>query len=48
MRDWIQESITLRRGMTGAKPEPFAIGLSEMVGARPDDTLDDLSPALEL
>lgn len=41
MRDWIQESITLRRGLTGAKPEAVCHWAFEMVAARPDDTLDD-------
>lgn len=44
MRDWIQESITLKRGLTGAKPEAVCHWAFEMVGARPDDTLHDLFP----
>ena len=44
MRDWIQESITLRRGMTGAKPEAVCHWAFEMVGAHPSDQLDDLFP----
>ncbi|NVN10065.1 hypothetical protein [Nguyenibacter vanlangensis] len=44
MRDWIQESITLRRGLTGAKPEAVCHWAFEMLGARPDDELDDLYP----
>ena len=44
MRDWIQESITLKRGMTGAKPEAVCHWAFEMVGAHPDDTLHDLFP----
>lgn len=44
MRDWIQESITLRRGLTGAKPEAVCHWAFEMVAARPDDQLDDLFP----
>jgi hypothetical protein len=43
-RDWIQESITLRKGMTGAKPEKVCHWAFEMVGARPDDELTDLYP----
>jgi hypothetical protein len=42
MRDWIQESITLKRGLTGAKPEAVCHWAFEMVGARPDDDLQDL------
>lgn len=44
MRDWIQESITLRRGLTGAKPEAVCHWAFEMVAARPDDELDDMFP----
>lgn len=48
MRDWIdtdiQESITLRRGLTGAKPESVCHWAFELMGARPDDDLDDLFP----
>lgn len=44
MRDWIQESITLRRGLTGAKPEAVCHWAFEMVGARPEDDLVDLFP----
>lgn len=43
-RDWIQESITLRKGLTGAKPEKVCHWAFEMVGARPDDELIDLYP----
>lgn len=44
MRDWIQESITLKRGLTGAKPEAVCHWLFEVLGARPDDELHDLFP----
>lgn len=44
MRDWIQESITLRRGLTGAKPEAVCHWAFEMVAARPEDELHDLFP----
>lgn len=44
MRDWIQESITLKRGLTGAKPEAVCHWAFELVGARPDDELHDLFP----
>lgn len=44
MRDWIQESITLKRGLTGAKPEAVCHWAFEMLGARPDDELCDLFP----
>ena len=44
MRDWIQESITLKRGLTGAKPEAVCHWAFEIVGARPEDELVDLFP----
>jgi hypothetical protein len=44
MRDWVQESITLKRGLTGAKPEAVCHWAFEMVGARPEDELHDLFP----
>jgi hypothetical protein len=44
MRDYIAESITMRRGLSGAKPELVCWWLFEMLGARPDDLLHDLYP----
>lgn len=44
MRDWIQESITLRRGLTGAKPAAVCHWAFELAAARPDDELSDLFP----
>lgn len=44
MRDWIECPITLRRGLTGAKPEAVCHWAFEMLGARPDDELADLFP----
>jgi hypothetical protein len=43
-RDWIQESITLKRGLTGAKPEAVCHWAFELSAARPDDELDDMFP----
>lgn len=43
-RDWVSESITLRRGLTGAKPEAVCHWAFEMMGACPDDELTDLYP----
>lgn len=42
MRDWVECPITLRRGLTGAKPEKVCHWAFEMVGARPEDDLHDL------
>ena len=44
MRDWIAESITLRRGLTGAKPRAVCRWAFEMAGLEPDDQLVDLFP----
>jgi hypothetical protein len=44
LRDWIEHGITLRRGLTGAKPEAVCHWAFELVGARPDDELVDLFP----
>ncbi len=44
MRDWIECSITLKKGLTGAKPEKVCHWAFEMVGAHPGDTLDDMFP----
>jgi hypothetical protein len=44
MRDWIECPITLKRGLTGAKPEKVCHWAFELLGARPDDELFDLFP----
>lgn len=44
MRDWIAESITLQRGLTGAKPEAVCRWAFEVLGMEPDDELVDLFP----
>lgn len=44
MRDWIDCSITMKKGLTGAKPEKVCHWAFEVVGARPDDELIDLYP----
>lgn len=44
MRDWIESPITLRRGLTGAKPEKVCHWAFEVAGAHPDDDLADLYP----
>ena len=43
-RDWFACPITLKRGLTGAKPEKVCHWLFELVGAERDDELDDLFP----
>lgn len=44
VRDWFAESITLRRGFTGAKPARVVHWILEMLGAQPDDEIVDLFP----
>ena len=44
LRDWMDCNITMRRGLTGAKPEKVCHWLFEVVGARPEDDLHDLFP----
>lgn len=42
--DFCAEPITLKRGLTGAKPERVCWWLFDCLGARPDDQMDDLFP----
>ena len=44
MRDFISEPITMRRGLSGAKPEAVCRWCFEVVGAHPDDELCDMFP----
>lgn len=44
MRDWFSESITLKKGLTGVKPERLCHWAFEMLGAEPADFLYDLFP----
>lgn len=43
-RDHLAESITLRKGLTGAKPDRFCAWVLAMLGFVVGDTLDDLFP----
>jgi hypothetical protein len=43
-RDWVSESITLKRGLTGAKPDAVCRWLFEVMGCERDDELVDLFP----
>jgi hypothetical protein len=43
-RDHLAESITLRRGLTGAKPERFCRWVLDMLGYIDGDQVDDLFP----
>lgn len=44
VRDWIAESITLRRGLTGAKPRRFCRWVFDILNARQGDEMIDLFP----
>lgn len=43
-RDWVSESITMRRGFTGAKPRRFCHWIFDALAARPGDDFHDLFP----
>lgn len=40
--DFVAESITLKKGLTGAKPKRFCFWVFEMLGLHPDDEFFDL------
>lgn len=44
MRDWISESITMKKGLVGAKPRNVCFWAFEMLGLEPEDELVDLFP----
>lgn len=44
VRDWVSANITLRKGVSGAKPVDFCFWLFEFVGLEPDDEFTDLFP----
>ena len=44
VRDHISANITLKRGLTGVKPETFCFWLFELLGMSPDDEFHDLFP----
>ena len=43
-RDWLAESITLKKGLCGAKPPKFCYWIFDLLGLELEDTLDDLFP----
>lgn len=43
-KDHLIESITLQKGLTGAKPRKFAFWIFDLLGAEPTDELVDLYP----
>jgi hypothetical protein len=44
VRDWVAVNITLRKGLTGAKPEAFCQWILSALNFQDGDTLDDLYP----
>lgn len=44
VRDWVSAEITLKKGLTGAKPEPFVWWLLDLLGLESHDTLTDIYP----
>ena len=43
-RDWVSANITLKKGLTGAKPAAFCDWILETLNVQEGDTLDDLFP----
>lgn len=43
-KDYLAESITLRKGLTGAKPARFCLWVCDLLGYQNGDTMDDLFP----
>lgn len=44
VRDWHSENITLKKGLTGAKPPGFCQWVIRLLNAKLGDTFDDLFP----
>jgi hypothetical protein len=44
VRDWVSEVITLKRGLTGAKPDAFCRWVLDVLNFQDGDTIDDLFP----
>lgn len=44
VRDWHSENITLKRGLSGVKPQGFCFWVFQLIGARPEDDFFDLFP----
>jgi hypothetical protein len=44
VRNWHSENITLKKGLTGAKPPGFCRWIITLLNARPGDEFDDLFP----
>ena len=44
VRDWVSANITLKKGLSGAKPEDFCFWIFSVLNAQAGDQLDDLYP----
>ena len=44
VRDWVSANITLKKGLTGAKPPAVCNFIFDLLGVLPGDELDDLFP----
>ena len=44
VRDWVSANITLKKGLSGAKPDAFSFWLFEILGAEPSDEFIDMFP----
>src|SRR5690349_17984030 len=44
VRDWVSANITLKKGLVGAKPEPFCEWILNVLNVQTGDQLDDLYP----
>lgn len=44
VRDWVSANITLKKGLTGAKPPEFSLWLLDILGFMAGDEIDDLFP----
>jgi hypothetical protein len=44
VRDYVAVNITLKRGLSGVKPEAFCMWLFDLLNMRPEDEFDDLFP----
>jgi hypothetical protein len=44
VRDWVSANITLKKGLSGAKPEAFVAWLFSLLGVQANDEVIDLFP----
>jgi len=44
IRDWVSANITLKKGLSGVKPDAFSFWLFEILGAEPTDEFIDMFP----